>query len=167
MHAYDAFSLHPSLNDPRHFDVAHHQRPEALLPSPTSILHQHRDVRDENPAVQNAPPPAGRADLRDETDIITIGDSDASLADTGVHWDFGTSSSARRIQFTSHFKGIKEEDGAQEVAIASSDLRDTYGQSFVIKNLDKIIHDCSILFPRDSKMIHSQAWPRFSKSLVL
>ena len=30
---------------------------------------------------------------------------------------FGTSSSARRIQFTSHFKGIKEEDGAQEVAI--------------------------------------------------
>ena len=44
-------------------------------------------------------------------------DSDASPADTGVHWDFGTSSSARRIQFTSHFKGIKEEDGAQKVAI--------------------------------------------------
>ena len=40
------------------------------------------------------------------------------------------------------------------VQIASSDLRDTYGQSFVIKNLDKINHDCSILFPRDSKMIH-------------
>ena len=56
--------------------------------------------------------------LRDETDIITISDSDASLTDTGVHWDFGTSSSAPRIQFTSHFKGIKEEDGAQEVAIA-------------------------------------------------
>ena len=31
--------------------------------------------------------------LRDETDIITISDSDASLTDTGVHWDFGTSSS--------------------------------------------------------------------------
>ena len=40
------------------------------------------------------------------------------------------------------------------VQIASSDLRDTYDQSFVIKNLDKINHDCSILFPRDSKMIH-------------
>ena len=52
-----------------------------------------------------------------EPDIITISDSDASPADTGVHWDFGTSSSARRIQFTGHFKGIKEEDGAQEVAI--------------------------------------------------
>ena len=35
----------------------------------------------------------------------------------------------------------------------SSDLRDTYGQSFVIKNLDKINHDCSILFPRDSQRI--------------
>ena len=40
------------------------------------------------------------------------------------------------------------------VQIASSDLRDTYGQSFVIKNLDKINHDCSILFPRDSQRIH-------------
>ena len=117
VHAYDAFSLRPVLNDPRHFDAAHHQRPDALLPSSTSLLHRHRDVRDENPAVRNAPPPAGRADLRDETDIITISDSDISPADTGVHWDFGTSSSARRIQFTSHFKGIKEEDGAQEVAI--------------------------------------------------
>ena len=117
MHAYDAFSLHPRLNDPRHFDVAHHQRPDPLLPSPTSLLHRHRDVRDENPAVSNASPTAGRVDLRNEPDIITISDSDASPADTGVHWDFGTSSSARHIQFTSHFKGIKEEDGAQEVAI--------------------------------------------------
>ena len=32
------------------------------------------------------------------------------------------------------------------VQIASGDLRDTYGQSFVIKNLDKIDHDCNILF---------------------
>ena len=56
------------------------------------------------------------ADPRDETDIITISDSDASLADTGVHWDFGASSSARRIQFTSHFKGIKEEDVATQRA---------------------------------------------------
>ena len=40
------------------------------------------------------------------------------------------------------------------VQIASSDLRDTYGHSFVIKKLDKINHDCSILFPQDSKMIH-------------
>ena len=116
VHAYDAFSLHPRLNDPRHFDVAtisdqthcsHH----------TSLLHRHRDVRDENPAVSTASPTAGRVDLRDEPDIITISDSDASPADTGVHWDFGTSSSACRIQFTSHFKGIKEEDGAQKVAI--------------------------------------------------
>ena len=51
-------------------------------------------------------------DLQDETDIITISDSDASPVDTGVHWDFGTSSSARRIQFTGHLKGIKEEDGS-------------------------------------------------------
>ena len=39
VHAYDAFSLHPRLNDPRHFDVAHHQRPDPLLPSPTSLFH--------------------------------------------------------------------------------------------------------------------------------
>ena len=58
-------------------------------------------------------------DLRDDQ-IITTSDSDASPADIGVHWDFGTSSSARRIQFTGHFKGIKEEDGAQEVAIGFS-----------------------------------------------
>ena len=81
VHAYDAFSLHPRLNDPRHFDVAHHQRPDPLLLSPTSLLHRHRDVRDENPAVPNASPTAGRVDLRDEPDIITISDSDASPAD--------------------------------------------------------------------------------------
>ena len=84
------------------------------------------DPRDENPAVHNAPLPAGRVDLRDETDIITIRDSNASPADTGVHWDFGTSSSARRIQFTGHLKGIKEEDGAEEVGIgfpSSDDAR--------------------------------------------
>ena len=51
-------------------------------------------------------------------DIITI-DSNASPADTGVHWDFGISSSTRRIPVHCHFKGIKEEDGAQEVAIGS------------------------------------------------
>ena len=55
----------------------------------------------------------GRADLRDETDIITFSNSDASPADT----DCGASFSVRRIQFTGHWKGIKEEDGAQEVAI--------------------------------------------------
>ena len=107
VHAYDAFSLHPRLNDPRHFDVAHHQRPDRLLPSPTSLLHRHRDVRDENPAVSNASPTAGRVDLRNEPDIITISDSDASPADAGVHWDFGTSSSARRIQFTVILRVLK------------------------------------------------------------
>ena len=39
---------------------------------------------------------------------ITISDSDASLKDTSVHWDFGSSSSARRIQFTSYFKGLRK-----------------------------------------------------------
>ena len=38
-------------------------------------------MRDENPAVPNASPTAGRADLRDEPDIITISDSDASPLD--------------------------------------------------------------------------------------
>ena len=116
VHAYDAFSLRPVLNDPMHFEASQHQSPDSLLPSPSSLLHRHRDVRDENPVASNAPPSAGHTDLLDETDVITISDSDASLMDTGVHWDFSSSSSARRIQFTSHFKGIKEEDGAQEVA---------------------------------------------------
>ena len=40
------------------------------------------------------------------------------------------------------------------VQISSSDLRDTYGRSFVVKNLDKIHHDCSNLFPQDSKRIN-------------
>ena len=31
--------------------------------------------------------------------------------------------------------------------------RDTYGRSFVIKDLAKIDHDCSTLFPQDSKMM--------------
>ena len=44
-----------------------------------------------------------------------MSDSDASLTDTGVHWDFSSRSSARCIQFSSHLKGIKEEDGAREV----------------------------------------------------
>ena len=116
VHAHDAFSLRPVLNDPKKFEAAHHQRPHALLPSPRSLLHRHRDVRDENLAVHNVLPAAGRADQRDEPDIITISDSEGSQVDTGVHWDFATSSSARRIQFTSHFKAIKEEDGAKEVA---------------------------------------------------
>ena len=37
-------------------------------------------------------------------------DSSASRTDTGVHWDFSSRSSARRIQLTSHLRGIKEED---------------------------------------------------------
>ena len=40
------------------------------------------------------------------------------------------------------------------VQISSSDLRDTYGRSFVVKPLDKINHDCSHLFPQDSKRIN-------------
>ena len=40
------------------------------------------------------------------------------------------------------------------VQIAPSELRDTYGRSFVIKDLAKINHDCSTLFPQDSKMVH-------------
>ena len=116
VHAHDAFSLRPVLNDPKHFEASQHQSPDSLLPSPSSLLHRHRDVRDENPVASNAPPSAGHTDLLDEADVITIGDSDASLIDTGVHWDFGSNSSACCIQFTSHFKGIKEEDGAQEVA---------------------------------------------------
>ena len=95
---------------------SHDIREDSLLPSPSSLLHRHSDVRDEFPVTSNAPPSAGHTDLLDETDVITISDSDASPMDTGVQWDFSSSSSARRIQSTSHFKGIKEEDGAQEVA---------------------------------------------------
>ena len=40
------------------------------------------------------------------------------------------------------------------VQIAPSELRDTYGRSFVIKELAKFNHDCSSLFPQDSKMVH-------------
>ena len=40
------------------------------------------------------------------------------------------------------------------VQIAPSELRDTYGSSFVIKDLAKFNHDCSALFPQDSKMVH-------------
>ena len=50
VHAYDAFSLRPVLNDAMHFDASQHQSPDALLSSPTSLLHRHRDVRDEKPA---------------------------------------------------------------------------------------------------------------------
>ena len=39
------------------------------------------------------------------------------------------------------------------VQIAPSELRDTYGRSFVIKDLAKINHDCSTLFPQDSKIV--------------
>ena len=41
-----------------------------------------------------------------ETDAITVSDSSASRTDTGVHWDFSSRSSARRIQLTSHLRGI-------------------------------------------------------------
>ena len=99
-----------------HFEVSQHQSQDSLLPSPSSLLHRHRDVRDEFPVASNASPSAGHTDLPDEIDAITISDSDASLTDTGVHWDFSSRSSARRIQLTSHLKGIKEEDGAREVA---------------------------------------------------
>ena len=87
VYAYDAFSLRPVLNDPKHFEASQHQSPDSLLPSPSSLLHRHRDVRDENPVASNAPPSTGHTDLLDEADVITIGDSDASLIDTGVHWD--------------------------------------------------------------------------------
>ena len=115
VHACDAFSLRPVLNDPTHFEVSQHQSQDLLLPSPSSLLHRHRDVRDELLVASNASPSEGHTDLPDETDAITISDSSASQTDTGVHWDFSSRSSARRIQFTSHLKGIKEEDGAREV----------------------------------------------------
>ena len=40
------------------------------------------------------------------------------------------------------------------VQIASGDLRDTYGRSFVVKSLDKIKRDCCNLFPQDNKRIN-------------
>ena len=40
------------------------------------------------------------------------------------------------------------------VQVSSSDLRDTYGRSFVVKPLDKINNDCSHLFPQDNKRIN-------------
>ena len=115
VHAYDAFSLRPVLNDPTHFEVSQHQSPDPLDASPSSLLHRHRDVRDECPAASNVLPSAEHTDRKDETDAITVSDSSASRTDTGVHWDFSSRSSARRIQLTSHLRGIKEEDGAREV----------------------------------------------------
>ena len=40
------------------------------------------------------------------------------------------------------------------VQIASGDLRDTYGRSFVVKSLDKIERECCNLFPQDNKRIN-------------
>ena len=40
------------------------------------------------------------------------------------------------------------------VQIASGDLRDTYGRSFVVKSLDKVKRDCCNLFPQDNKRIN-------------
>ena len=60
-------------------------------------------------------PPRDTLTLKDETDAITVSDSSASQTDTGAHCDFSSRSSARRIQLTSHLRGIKEEDGAREV----------------------------------------------------
>ena len=39
------------------------------------------------------------------------------------------------------------------VQVSESELRETYGQSFVIKGLEKLHHECSMLFPQDCKMI--------------
>ena len=39
------------------------------------------------------------------------------------------------------------------VQIAPSELRNTYGGSFVIKELAKFNQDCSALFPQDSKIV--------------
>ena len=39
------------------------------------------------------------------------------------------------------------------VQIAPSELRDTYGRSFVIKELAKFNQDCGSLFPQDSKIV--------------
>ena len=54
-------------NDPMHFEASQ-QSPDSLLPSPSSLLHRHR----ENPVASNAPLSAGHTDLLDETDVITI-----------------------------------------------------------------------------------------------
>ena len=40
------------------------------------------------------------------------------------------------------------------VQIASGDLRDTYGRSFVVKSLYKVKRDCYNLFPQDNKRIN-------------
>ena len=77
-----------------------------------SLLHRHRDVRDE-PLLQAICPQRDTLTLRTKEMPSTVSDSSASQTDSGVHWDFSSRSSARRIQLTSHLKRIKEEDGAQ------------------------------------------------------
>ena len=47
VHAYDAFSLRPVLNDPTHFEVPQHQSPDPLDASLSSLFYRRRDVRDE------------------------------------------------------------------------------------------------------------------------
>ena len=53
------------------------------------------------------------------------------------------------------------------VQIAPSELRNTCGRSFVIKELAKFNQDCSALFPQDSKIVCLPRWPRSSRSLAL
>ena len=115
VHAYDAFGLRPVLHNPIHFEVPQHQSQGPLESSPSSLLHWHRDVRDQLPAASNESPSAEFTDPEDETEANTVSDSSASQTDTGVHWDFGSRLSVRRNQRKSHLKRIKEEDGAREV----------------------------------------------------
>ena len=115
VHAYDAFSLCPVLNDPAHFEVLQHQSQGPLDSSPSSLLHRHRDVRDELPAESKELPSEELTGPEDETEDNAVSDSSASQTDTGVHWAFSSRSSGRRNQRTSHLKRIKEEDGAREV----------------------------------------------------
>ena len=90
VHAYDAFWPCLVLHDPIHFEVPQHQSQGPLESSPFSLLHRHRDVRDEHPAASNESPSAEFTDPEDETEANTVSDSSASQTDTGVHWDFGS-----------------------------------------------------------------------------
>ena len=60
----------------------------------------------ELPAASNVSLSAEHTDRTDETDAICEWQH-ASQTDSGVHWDFSSHSSARRIQLMSHLRGIK------------------------------------------------------------
>lgn len=63
---------------------------------------------------------------------------------TPTKWDVMTLSPAEALLLSSQACGVQ---------IAMAAMRDTYGDAFVVKPLEKILHECKTLFPRDRKVL--------------